>query len=78
MFLTGGENESMSPVNTHKEHVDEVVVGERLQHFADGLSDEFEGEARHAAAPAFQRKMRFTTKKKYITSLKKLKKKGPR
>lgn len=53
----------MIKINTHKEHVDEVVVGERLQHFADGLSDEFEGEARHAAAPAFRTKMRFTTTK---------------
>lgn len=68
MFLTGDRNESMSPVNTHKEHVDGVVVGERLQHFADGLSDEFEGEARHAAAPAVSNKDAFYNKNKYHSS----------
>lgn len=39
-------------MSTHVDHVDVVVVRQGLQHVADGLSDELEGEARNAAAPA--------------------------
>lgn len=36
---------------THVNHVDVVVVGQRLQHLADGGPDQLESQTRHAAAP---------------------------
>lgn len=49
--------------STHIDHVDVVVIGEGLQHLADGGPDELEGEARDAAAPTVWNKDAVCVKK---------------
>lgn len=38
--------------NTHINYIDVVVIGQSLQHLADGGPDQFESQARHTSASA--------------------------